>query len=254
MTVVLKLGGSVITDKETPETVDRPSLRAAVATLAAHETAELVLVHGGGSFGHHAAAKYGVSTTDGTRDAVGVGEIHRSMGRLNDAVLAACHEYGLPAVPVRPLSLASRNADGDLQFPADPVGALLAEGFLPVIHGDVVAHAGAGATVLSGDDIVVSLARTLGADAVGLCSTVPGVLDSEGEVIDEIGDFETVAGLVGGSDATDVTGGMARKVRRLLDLDTPASIFDLDGLGAFLETGSAGTVVRGDDGPAPKSI
>ncbi len=250
MTTVLKLGGSLITEKETPKTVDWASLREAVATLAGHaETTRVVLVHGGGSFGHPAASTYGVSDTDGTSDAVAVSEVHRSMGELNDAVLAACHEYGLPAVPVRPLSVAHRDTDGGLQLPAEPVGTLLGEGFLPVLHGDVVAHAGSGATVLSGDDIVVSLARRLDAEAVGLCSTVPGVLDDDGAVIGEIRDLDTVTGVLGGSDATDVTGGMARKVRRLLDLDTPASVFGLDALEAFLETGTAGTVIRG---PSPE--
>ncbi|MEF8813641.1 MAG: isopentenyl phosphate kinase [Halovenus sp.] len=255
MTTVLKFGGSLITEKQTPRTVDRSSLREAVATLAGYaETTQVVLVHGGGSFGHQTASTYGVSATTGTRDAVAVDEIHRSMGELNDAVLAACHEYGLPAVPVRPLSVAHRNTAGDLQLPAEPVGTLLGEEFLPVLHGDVIAHAGSGATVLSGDDIVVSFARSLDAETVGLCSTVPGVLDEDGAVIDEIRELDTVTGVLGGSDATDVTGGMGRKVRRLLELDTPASVFDLDALDTFLETGTAGTVIRGGDGPSPKSI
>jgi len=255
MTTVLKLGGSLVTEKETPETVDWASLRTAVSAVADHaETAQVVLVHGGGSFGHQAASAYGVSASDGTHDAVAVSEIHRSMGDLNDSVLATCHEYGLPAVPVRPLSVAHRDTDGDLCFPADPVETLLGEGFLPVLHGDVVGHARSGATVLSGDDIVVSLARALDAGSVGLCTTVPGVLDADGAVIDEIRTFEAVADVLGGSDATDVTGGMAGKIRRLLELDTPASVFDLDALDTFLETGTAGTVVRGGDGPSPKSI
>lgn len=51
--VVLKLGGSVVTDKDEPETVDEAGLAAAadaVAPLA--ESRRVVVVHGGGSFGH----------------------------------------------------------------------------------------------------------------------------------------------------------------------------------------------------------
>jgi isopentenyl phosphate kinase len=127
---------------------------------------------------------------------------------------------------------------------------MLGEGFVPVLHGDVVAHAGAGGTVLSGDDVVVSLARSLAATRVGLCSTVPGVLGGDGEVVARIESWDDVPETLGDSDATDVTGGMAGKVRTLLDLPTPAHVFGPDGLSAFLDGGAPGTVVGGADPPA----
>jgi isopentenyl phosphate kinase len=74
---------------------------------------------------------------------------------------------------------------------------------------------------------------------------VPGVLDADGDVIDRIDAFGDVAEVLGGSDAADVTGGMAAKVRTLLDLDTPASIFSLDDLEAFFEGERPGTLVAG---------
>ncbi|PSP45491.1 acetylglutamate kinase [Halobacteriales archaeon QH_6_66_25] len=215
MVTVLKLGGSAITEKDTPETVDREAIdRAsdAVATaLSGADLHSLVLVHGGGSFGHHHAARHGVSTTEGSRDVAALTGIHRAMGDLNRVVVDALQDRGVGALPVRPLSVAARQ--DDLAFPPDSVETMLAEGFVPVLHGDVVVDAGKGATILSGDEIVVALAGALGADRVGLCSTVPGVLDAEGTVIDEITAYEQVASALGDSDATDVTGGMAAKVR-----------------------------------------
>lgn len=246
MTTVLKLGGSAITEKDEPETLDEDALSTAATVLAESVSTSdrLVVVHGGGSFGHHHAASHGVTETEGTHDADAVLDIHRAMGRLNEAVVDELSDSGLAAVPVRPLSTASRAEDGTLSLPAGQVETMLEEGFVPVIHGDVVAHAGEGATILSGDSIVVSLARSLAADRVGLCSTVPGVLDEDDTVIETIDSYEAVASLLGGSESTDVTGGMAGKVRRLLDLDAPASIFDLDALAEFLDDGTAGTVVR----------
>jgi isopentenyl phosphate kinase len=123
---------------------------------------------------------------------------------------------------------------------------LLAEGYVPVLHGDVVAHAGEGVTVLSGDEIVASLASSLSAERVGVCSAVPGVLDDDGEVIQEVHAFADVEGVLGGSDATDVSGGMAGKVQELLGLETPAEIFDLDSLDAFLAGEKPGTTLYGD--------
>jgi isopentenyl phosphate kinase len=237
---VLKLGGSVITEKDEPETVATDRLDRLAGAVAAHE-GPLVVVHGGGSFGHPSASAHGVSTTDGSHDAAAVRGVHAAMQRLNDAVVAALADAGAPAVPVHPFSAAARDADGGLVLPADAVSTMLGEGFLPVLHGDVVAHAGAGVTVLSGDELVVSLAESLDADRVGLCSAVPGVLDADGAVVDRVESFDDVAAALGGSDATDVTGGMAGKVRELLALGAPAYVFDADGVAPFLGGESPGT-------------
>jgi len=254
VTTVLKLGGSLITEKDRPETVDEAALAEAldaVADALADSEADradedLVLVHGGGSFGHYHAAERGVTADEGTRDARDVVAIHDAMGRLNATVVDGLHERDVPAVPVRPLSLASKDADGNLDFPTQGIERLLEEGFCPVLHGDGVVQTGVGVTILSGDEIVVALARSLSVDRVGLCSTVPGVLDSEGAVVDRIERFDDVAPALGGSDATDVTGGMAGKVRTLLDLSVPAHVFGPDGLEAFLDGGSPGTLVAGE--------
>jgi len=248
--IVLKLGGSVVTEKDRDETVDGAALDRAAAAIASArddgDVADLVVVHGGGSFGHPHAEAWGASTTTGVRDVDGVTAIHGAMTVLNEFVLSALQDEGVPAVPVHPFSAAHRDGDGDLTLPSGQVRTLVDEGFVPVLHGDLVAHAGEGATVLSGDEIVTSLATSLSADRVGVCSTVAGVLDADDEVVAEITSFEDVAGVLGGSAATDVSGGMAGKVRELLALGAPASIFDLDDLPAFLDGEEPGTTVHGD--------
>ena len=245
--IVLKLGGSVITEKDRPETLDGAALEQAADTIAAALAGggeDLVVVHGGGSFGHHNASEHGVSTTDGTHDASAVLDIHGAMKTLNQFVLGRLLERDVEAVPVHPLSTAHRDTDGTLDLPTGQIETMLAEGFVPVLHGDLVADAGAGATVVSGDELVAALARALAADRVGLCSTVPGVLDEDDAVIDQIDDFDAVAELLGASEATDVTGGMAGKVQTLLALEADASIFGLEALDAFLDGDKPGTTIE----------
>jgi len=245
--VVLKLGGSLITEKDRPETIDDDALAAAcdavADALADNAVGRLVVVHGGGSFGHHHASEHGVSTTEGTDEVGAVMDIHGAMTTLNRAVLDRLHERDVPAVPVHPLSLSARpeGADGDLDLPLSSTATLLGEGFVPVLHGDGVATAGEGVTVVSGDELVVELATGLGARRVGVCSTVPGVLDGGGDVIPVIDSFDAVADALGASDATDVSGGMAAKVRELLALDAPAYVFGAAGLAPFLRGEGAGT-------------
>lgn len=248
MTVVLKLGGSVVTQKSEPETVDEAVIDRAAAAIAEADE-DLVVVHGGGSFGHYHADRHSVSTTAGTRDAGAVTDVHDAMKRLNAAVVDRFQAHGVSAVPVHPLSLASRDDGGRLSLPTEGIATMIDEGFVPVLHGDMVVHASVGATVLSGDELVASLGEGLDVDRVGLCSAVPGVLDDADDVIPRIDSFDDVAAVLGGSDATDVTGGMAGKVRTLLDLSAPAVIFGVDDLTAFLAGSSPGTVVAGTESP-----
>lgn len=242
-TTVLKLGGSVVTQKGTPETIDAGALERAAEAVATIP-GRVVVVHGGGSFGHHYAAEHGVSSAEGTHDDGAVRSIHGAMKRLNEAVVGALVEAGMSALPVHPLSAATRAADGALRLETTPAATMLEERFVPVLHGDAIVHADAGATIVSGDELVVALSRALDADRVGVCSSVPGVYDADGDVIERIGSFDDVADAVGASDSTDVTGGMAGKVRELLSLDASAYVFDLDGLEAFAGGGDPGTEIE----------
>lgn len=244
MTVVLKLGGSVVTNKDRPETVDEAALSHAARAIGDTGVTDIVVVHGGGSFGHYHADRHGVTPTSGTRDAGVVGDIHDAMTRLCGAVVASLRAHDVGAAPVHPLSVGARTRDGELVLPTTAVETLLAEDFVPVLHGDVVAHRGRGATILSGDELVVALASAIGADRVGLCSGVPGVLDEAGEVVPSIGDETTIGDSLGESEATDVTGGMAAKVEALLDGPAPAWIFGLDALPDFLAGEDPGTRIH----------
>jgi isopentenyl phosphate kinase len=245
MTVVLKLGGSVVTEKDQPEMVDEERLASLAGALGESDISDLVVVHGAGSFGHHYADAHGVSVTEGTHDPEAVRDIAATMERLNEAVVSALADAGVPAVPVHPFSAGHRTAGGDLQLSLAQVGAMLDEGFVPVLHGDILTQVGKGATILSGDELVTELATALDADRVGLCSTVPGVLDESGEVVDVIDAYDDVAAALGESEATDVTGGMAGKVRSLLALGSPAFVFGPDALRTFLAGEDAGTRIEG---------
>lgn len=240
--IVVKLGGSVLTNKDERETVNSRALNQ-VADVIADGPSDLVLVHGGGSFGHPVADEHSVSTTSGTRNAQQIRSIHAAMKRLNSIVIDALADRGIAALPVHPLSRIFRGHDGSLRVTDGGLQAMVGEGFIPVTHGDIIVHRGMGATIVSGDELVVALAQRLDADRVGMCTSVPGVLDANEEVIPLIESTDDVGDLLQDTEAPDVTGGMAGKVRALLDLDAPGWIFGLDDLGGFLAGDSPGTRV-----------
>lgn len=242
MTTVLKLGGSVITEKGSEQTVSDERLDEIVSALSRADRRGYLLVIGGGSFGHPAADRHGMSAQTGSSDPRAVGEVHEAMLKLISIVIDRLVDAGVPALAIHPSSMAYREG-GDLHLALDAVEQAVSEGYVPVLHGDCVLTAGQGATILSGDEIAVELARHFDAERVGLCTGVPGVLDSNDELIDRIEQYESVADVLGASDETDVTGGMAGKVSTLLELGIPASVFDVTSLSAFLDGESPGTTI-----------
>jgi isopentenyl phosphate kinase len=125
---------------------------------------------------------------------------------------------------------------------------MLSLGVTPVLHGDVVMDTVRGASIVSGDQLVASLAKALSPDRVGLATDVQGVLGRDGSVIGKIRRGEG-RGLAGGSRNTDVTGGMEGKLEELLalaDAGIGSSIFHASRIGDFLDgLPHGGTTVEG---------
>lgn len=234
MTKVLKIGGSVLTDKSGEETLSE-DFDGAIRAVADADIDNLILVHGAGSFGHPHAARNELS--DGGRD--GAHETHAAVARLNRRVVDALNERGVDALPVHPLSCAWR--DGALGFETLPAQTLREEGYLPVLHGDVIADAGSGVSVLSGDEIAVELADRRGVE-VGMCTSAGGVLDEEGNRLEHVSSVEEITEL--GDEGTDVTGGIRGKVESLLSLPSGGRVFGADELEEYLDGEAVGTLVR----------
>lgn len=223
--IFLKLGGSLITDKTGVEAVREDVLQRVVAEIAAarRENAELRLVvgHGGGSFGHVAAAKsgtrQGVSTAEQWLD---FAEVHAAMARLNRLVVEALLAEGVPALSLQPSASALCESGRITQIEAAPVLAALDAGLVPVIYGDVAFDSQIGGTIISTEEVMMAFADALKPSWLLLAGEVPGVLDLQGEVIVEITavTFEAIKPALGGSRGTDVTGGMISKVKSMLAL------------------------------------
>lgn len=226
--VLLKLGGSLITEKSRPSTA-RPQLihRIAAEIAAARKqnpALQLVLGHGSGSFGHVPAK------THGTRDGVstpeqwhGFTEVWRQAGALNRIVVEALHNAGLVPISL-PASASVTAADGQVaSWDLYPLKAALAAGLLPVVYGDTVFDHHRGGTILSTEDLFAHLARQLQPKRILLAGLEAGVwadYPACTQLVPEItpDNIQQVSPALGGSASTDVTGGMTSKVLQMLDL------------------------------------
>ena len=247
--VILKLGGSILTDKSADCAINRESLATIAAAVAAAGTEGIVIIHGAGSCGHPEAKRYHLDKGAAAGETEGIYVTHRAVSGLNAEVVSALREKGVAAIGVHPLHVGVADEGRLVAFECRHLEKMLALGAVPVIHGDVVMDLSRGACIVSGDQLVRYLAAALKICRVGLATDVPGVLDG-GRVVPAI-TRRTAASLhIGDSLHTDVTGGMRGKIDELLglaDAGTRSDIFHVSRVADFL-AGSAhgGTIVRGE--------
>jgi isopentenyl phosphate kinase len=234
--IMLKLGGSVLTDKSQDCVIDNDRLATIASAVAGRGAGGLFLIHGAGSCGHPEAKRYRLDEGAGAGSAEGVVITHRAVSRLNDAVVTALRQHGVGAVGVHPLHAAFAEKGRLVAFECRHLKKMPALGLVPVIHGDVVMDRARGACIVSGDQLVRYLAPRLAVRRVGLATDVPGVLDG-GAVVPVITPASAHALRIGSSSHTDVTGGMRGKITELLDLaraGIEAEIFHVSRIPDFL--------------------
>lgn len=222
--VLVKLGGSLITDK-TREASPRLDVIDRMAAEIAHARRKrpglwLVLGHGSGSFGHPMAARYGVER-GGLSGWRGYAETAAAAQRLNRLVVEALLREGIPAVSVQP-SASARAVGGRLvALESETVRALLGKGLVPLLYGDVALDEAQGCAIISTEEIFCLLARRLRPDRLIEVGEVDGVYAPGSTTvvdrIDERNARQVLAGL-GEARGVDVTGGMVSKIRLMLEM------------------------------------
>jgi isopentenyl phosphate kinase len=223
---VLKLGGSVITNKEKTLTPSLPAIERLTKEISRANVSPLVLVHGGGSFGHPLAKRYAIK--EGYKHSVsqvlGFCETHQAMVTLNKLLVDALIHQNIPAVGMPPSScVVTKSGRIHIMF-EEPLKKLLQIGFVPVLHGDAVIDSDLGFTILSGDQLTTHLSMHLnaariimGIDVDGLFTSDPKV-DSLARLVNRITleELKRLLERIKESKVTDVTGGMLGKIYELM--------------------------------------
>lgn len=227
-TIFLKLGGSLITDKSQPRTPRREVLtrlaQEIAAAIAENPDLRLVLGHGSGSFGHVSGQKY--STREGVRSPEewsGFAEVWFDASHLNHLVMEALHDAHIPALSFPPSTTTLTKARDIIHWDTTPLERALHNQLLPVVHGDVVFDKEMGGTILSTEEVFSHLANELHPQKILLAGQDPGVWADYPqctEIIPEITpkSYPTLDLALQDSETTDVTGGMAGKVREMVAL------------------------------------
>ncbi|HZY70226.1 MAG TPA: isopentenyl phosphate kinase [Thermoplasmata archaeon] len=223
-TVVVKLGGSVITRKRGPARI-RPKVVRRLAAECAVEGPPRVVLHGAGSFGHPGAVRWGLAVEPGSksgdrrRRARGASIVAAEVRDLHAHVLSALIDAGVSPMSV-PMMPSAVNDRGELaEFTERPFERALGSGLVPVAFGDVVPDTSWGFSILSADRIAVELVRRLRAARLIFVSDIDGVHahwpPQSDDFVREL-TASVLPSLPARSANPDVTGGIAGKVRAML--------------------------------------
>lgn len=227
MITFLKLGGSLVTDKNKFHTARPDVIRQLAEEIRFFREGDenpLIIGHGSGSFGHIPAKKY--NTRNGVHDQLewaGFAEVHSEATALNRIVTDELRKCGLPVLSFVPMD-GIRAAGGKISFlNIDIILESIANGLIPLIFGDTVFDSIQGGTILSTEDIFLHLCDEFPeAPRILLAGLEEGVwrdFPHNTELINHINANEDSDDhFILGSASTDVTGGMYEKIRLMKNL------------------------------------
>jgi len=226
---VLKLGGSLLTDKSTPYKV-----REGILDAVAHELKEcidlgliesLVLIHGVGSYGHPPVIKYKLYSgfTD-EKQLINLSKTQYIVSKFRLMIVNSLIEAGIPVNLMYPSSMVIGKKMKISYYMFKALKGYLSIGMVPLLGGDMIYDEVMGFSICSGDPLAVVIARELRAEQLIYASDVAGVyekdpkIDSKASLIKEIyiNEIEQVVQKMEESNKNDTSGKMKGKLTSLI--------------------------------------
>ncbi|MBY8987710.1 MAG: isopentenyl phosphate kinase family protein [Candidatus Lokiarchaeota archaeon] len=188
--ILLKLGGSLLTDKNKPFSIREDVVKSAVRQII-EANEKLILIHGGGSFGHPLAKKYSISKgldKSIPNQILGVAETHHSMNKFNAFLINHFLESNYPVLSIQASSIFIKNSEIISTNSLDVIETALDLGITPILYGDIIFDKQGSFSIISGDQIILSLCQNLNSYSV---SKVVFAMESDGLYIVDKNDSES---------------------------------------------------------------
>ena len=214
--IAVKIGGSVITRKDTYRHFLPDICRDIVKSLSPFRN-ELIMAHGGGSFGHILAKEANLPDVLNERTKRYFSRIHNDVLLLNSKIIDIMAEEGF-----NPVSIPTSLFFGKKTLNVAPYRRFLENGFNPVGMGDIVLS-GKTVKIISADDIMLKLSKEFNPRLVIFFTDVDGIYSDDPKknpdarllpTIDSNINFKAVQ--------NDVTGGMKHKYEIIKEISQHA--------------------------------
>lgn len=215
---VIKLGGSLITDKTRQDVVHDNDLKDLAALIARHLTAirgQILIIMGGGAIGHFAAKQLRVDQGFPHCDLMGLHRMASKMYALKSGLSDLLGRHGVPALAFQETSYLVAHADGGIVVYDEPLRHALGLQIVPILSGGIIFDETRGVRPLNGDLLPLALnPLVFNIQRVIMLTDVPGVIADDGTIITCLDSVSRsrMANLDRLSTRVDVTGGMHTKV------------------------------------------
>jgi isopentenyl phosphate kinase len=226
--ILIKLGGSLITDKSRRDTINKKNLNILCADIKKAQDLgyKLIIAHGQGSFAHIPAKKYntfkGIVNKKSYR---GICEVASKASQLNRIVTDCLFQKGVNAFSINPSSIIVSYNHNLKKIFIDSIEQLLKNNLTPVLYGDQIIDEKIGCTIFSAEKVLNNIALDLKRKKYKIkkiihCTNVDGVLDAKKNIVEEINlkNFKNLKKNIKSSKNVDVTGGMLHKVEQSLEM------------------------------------
>ena len=161
--VLLKLGGSLLTDKDKPYSIREDVVKSAIQQII-DANKKLILIHGGGSFGHPLAKEYSISAGINSsipHQILGLTKTHQSMNNFNSYLIDLFLEKNYPALSIQASSIFIKDSLKISTQSIDIIETALDLNILPILYGDIILDKQGSFSIISGDQIIFELCENL---------------------------------------------------------------------------------------------
>ena len=156
--ILIKLGGSIITNKKKPLSPRKKSIDKIVRALKKIDE-HIIVVHGGGSYGHYWSVKYNMHTKPANYNTHGVSVVKNSMVELNKIILDSFLKNRLNPYCLPPTDFIFGNKP--IIKKVKEIEKIAKSNLVPVTFGDALWYGKKKSYILSGDRIMSILAKIL---------------------------------------------------------------------------------------------
>ena len=226
---VLKLGGSLLTDKTKPYVIRKDVLESAAREIkeciSEGLIQSLILVHGVGSYGHPLVLEHqlhkGFQSTD---QILPIAKTQAKVNEFRQIIVKQFHDIDIPMVLLHPSSMIISEKMRMTNYFLDALRSFVDLKTVPLLGGDMLIDSVMGWSVGSGDQLAVLLAKELGAKKLIFASDVSGIYDADPKKISDalpierinLNELNATLERMGVSGVTDASGAMKGKLKSIV--------------------------------------
>ena len=182
--VIIKLGGSFITDKRIPYLINQEAIDRAISEIAdcfkSGLIKKLIIVHGVGSHGHPPVLKHKLHKGYKEKSQLlAMTETQHIVNQLRYKLMDSFLKASIPAFLSHASSYMTADRMKIKEVFTKGISGYLDLGMIPVVGGDMLADESMGFSVGSGDQMTVWLADLFNAKRIIFVADVDGVFESD---------------------------------------------------------------------------